>query len=123
MDHLLPLNVCLFNLHKRATYVDPYPQTGGRAFVFGDMEKEKFEEIIELLIKTYRNYGEDGLFAERDRINKQLAPDLLRLDVPAPTHGNVLTVLLYSLVTQPAQELDRTTRMWIPNSFMAHLRR
>jgi hypothetical protein len=123
VDHLLLLNVCLFNLHKRATYVDPYPQTGGGVFVFGDMEKEKFEEIIELLIKTYRNYGEDGLFAERDRINEQLAPDLLRLDVPGPIHSNALTVLLYSLGTQPAQEIDRTTRMWIPNQFVTRLKR
>ena len=45
------------------------------------MEKERFEEITESLIKTYRNYGEDELNAERDRINKELASDLLRLDV------------------------------------------
>ena len=87
------------------------------------MEKARFEEIVELLIKTYRNYGEDGLFAERDRINEQLAPDSLRLEVQCPAHGNMLTVLLYSLRTQPAQELERTTRMWIPNSFIAHFRR
>lgn len=42
------------------------------------MEKARFEEIIELLIKSYRNQGEDALFAERDRINQQLAPDFLR---------------------------------------------
>ena len=87
------------------------------------MEKARFEEIIELLIKTYRNYGEDELFAERDRVNEQLAPDSLRLEVHGPTYGNTLTVLLYSLRTQPAKELHRTTRMWIPNSFRAHLRR
>ena len=87
------------------------------------MEKEKFEEITESLIKTYRNYGEDGLFAERDRINKQLALDSLRLDVQGAAHGNVLTVLLYSVGTQPPKEIDRTTRMWIPNRFLAHLRR
>jgi hypothetical protein len=87
------------------------------------MEKARFEEIIESLIKTYRNYGEDGLFAELDRINEKLAPDLLRLDVQAPAHGNALTVLLYSVGTRPAQEIDRTTRMWIPSQCVARLRR
>lgn len=87
------------------------------------MEKEKFEEIIESLIKTYRNYGEDRLFAERDRINEQLAPDSLCLEVQGPAHGNMLTVLLYSVGTQPPKEIDRTTRMWIPNRFLPHLRR
>ena len=87
------------------------------------MKKEKFEEITESLVKTYRNYGEDGLFAERDRINEQLAPDSLRLEVQGPPHGNMLTVLLYSVGTQPPQEIDRTTRMWIPHRFLAHLRR
>ena len=87
------------------------------------MEKARFEEIFELLIKSYRNQGEDALFAERDRINQQLAPDFLCIDVQGPIHGNMLTVLLYSVGTQPPQELDRTTRMWIPNSFMARLSR
>jgi hypothetical protein len=87
------------------------------------MEKARFEEIIELLIKIYRNQGEDALFAERDRINRQLALELLRIDVQGPVHGNMLTVLLYSVGTQPAQELDRTTRMWIRTSSWPHLRR
>jgi hypothetical protein len=87
------------------------------------MEKARFEEIIELLIKIYRNQGEDALFAERDRINQQLALELLRIDVQGPVHGNMLTVLLYSVGTQPPQELDRTTRMWIRTSSWPHLRR
>ena len=87
------------------------------------MEKERFEEIIESLIKTYRNYGQDGLDAERDRINKELAPDLLRLDVQGGAGGNTLTVLLYSVGAKPAQELYRTTRMWITNQFVTRLKR
>jgi len=87
------------------------------------MEKERFEEITESLIKTYRNYGEDELNAERERINKELAPDLLRLDVQGGAGGNTLTVLLYSVGAKPAQELYRTTRMWIPNQFVARLKR
>ena len=87
------------------------------------MEKARFEEIIQLFINIYRNQGEDALFAERDRINQQLAPDLLRIDVQGPIHGDMLTVLLYSVSTQPPQEIDRTTRTWIPITAWARLNR
>ena len=87
------------------------------------MEKARFEEIIELFINIYRNQGEDALFVERDRINQQLGPDFLRIDVRGPIYGNMLTVLLYSVGTHPPREIDRTTRMWIPVTALPSLNR
>ena len=87
------------------------------------MERARFEEIIELFISIYRNQGEEALFAERDRINQQLAPDFLRIDLQGPIYGNMLTVLLYSVRSQRPQEIDRTTRMWIPITALPCLNR
>ena len=53
--------------------------TGLTCFRNWRMEKEKFEEITDTLIKIYRNQGEVALFAEVDRINKELNPQLLVL--------------------------------------------
>jgi hypothetical protein len=77
------------------------------------MERQRFEEVAEHLVMTYRNRSESELFSEVDRINKELAPESLRIDVSGPAHGNTLTVLLLS-TTLPVEEFHRITKMWIP---------
>jgi hypothetical protein len=86
------------------------------------MEKEKFEEITDTLIKIYRNQGEVALFAEVDRINKELNPQLLRFDISGPAQGNSLTASLDSLGTHAPQRIYTITRMWVPNDFLGGLR-
>jgi|HubBroStandDraft_4_1064222.scaffolds.fasta_scaffold178337_2 hypothetical protein len=76
------------------------------------MEKAKFEEITKRLRDIYRNGGKDGLSAERDRINGQLAPDLLRIEVRDLPHGSPRMALLYNLGTRPPQELYRTVPIY-----------
>jgi hypothetical protein len=76
------------------------------------MEKAEFDEITKRLKETYRNGGKDGLSAELDRINEQLAPNLLRIDVRDLAHGSPRTALLYNLGTRPPQELYRTVPIY-----------
>jgi hypothetical protein len=78
------------------------------------IRKDEFERIAKKISRFYRHHGRGALFANLNRFNERLTPDLFRFEVRIPPPGNMLTVLLFSDGVQPAERLYQFGPLWSP---------